>query len=290
MLSELAQSAAASGISLGELAVRLEAEETGVPPDEIRDKVRTMLHAMRHAVEEGIRAGGQSSRSGLSGGDAARLMAWVQSPRALSGARLLARSLAYAVAVSEVNAAMGRIVAAPTAGSSGVIPGTFLALAEETGLGEESLVDALCTAGLVGQVIATRASLSGAEAGCQAECGAAAAMAAAGLAQLRGGSAEDCIHAAAIAMKGLMGLVCDPVAGLVEVPCVKRNATSAAVAIAASEMALAGIRSRVPPDEVISAMGEVGRSLPPSLRETARGGLAATPWGQMIASRLKTPN
>lgn len=289
LLCELAQSAAASGISLGELAVRLEAEETGVPPDEIRDRVRTMLHAMRHAVEEGIRAGGRSSRSGLSGGDAARLSAWLHSPRALPGGRLLARSLAYAVAVSEVNAAMGRIVAAPTAGSSGVIPGTFLALAEETGLGEESLVDALCTAGLVGQVIAARASLSGAEAGCQAECGAAAAMAAAGLAQLRGGTAEDCIHAAAIALKGLMGLVCDPVAGLVEVPCVKRNATSAAVAIAASEMALAGIRSRVPPDEVISAMGEVGRSLPPSLRETARGGLAATPSGQMIASRVRTP-
>jgi len=288
-LGELARSAAEKGISLGQLAVRLESEETGIPADEITGKVRTMLRVMEHAVRDGIAARGKLSRTGLSGGDASRVIGWLDGPRSLPSNRLLTRSLAYALAVSEVNASMGKIVAAPTAGSSGVIPGTFLALAEEARIPEESLVDALCTAGLVGQVIATRASLSGAEAGCQAECGSAAAMAAAGLAQLRGGTPEDCIHAAAIALKGLMGLVCDPVAGLVEVPCVKRNATSAAVAIAACEMALAGVRSRIPPDEVIDAMAEVGRCLPPSLRETAQGGLAATPSGQMISRQMRTP-
>lgn len=276
-LSELAQEARSRGISLGQLAVRLESEETGVPVGAILDKIREMLSVMKRSVAEGLQGEGKTSRSGLSGGDAGKMARRVASGSHLPGNGLLARAVAYALSVSEVNASMGKIVAAPTAGSCGIIPGTILAFAEVQGITDEELVEALCTAGLIGQAIADRVGLSGAMAGCQAECGSGAAMAAAALAQLAGGSPEDCIHAAAMALKGLMGLVCDPVGGLVEVPCIKRNATSAAVAIASAEMALAGIRSRIPPDEVIGAMAQVGRSIPASLRETAQGGLATTP-------------
>ncbi len=298
-LTELAQRALAEGISLGRLAVMLESEETGIPLAEIVGRVREMVRVMKSSVSEGlghmedstpVRPGvferARRSRTGLSGGDAAKVAGRIASGRNLPGNVLLAKSVAYALAVSEVNAAMGKIVAAPTAGSCGVIPGTFLALAEVSGAGEEDLVDALSAAGLIGQVIGERVGLSGAQAGCQAECGSAAAMAAAGLVQLAGGSPEDCIHAAAFALKGLMGLVCDPVAGLVEVPCIKRNATSAAVALASAEMALSGVRSRIPPDEVISAMAQVGRMIPPALRETSQGGLATTPTGLRVSHEM----
>jgi len=319
-LAELAQRAQAEGISLGRLGILLESEETGIPSDEIAARVREMVRVMNASLSQGLggaespafpgrpslggffqKAGSEPmkgqgtrpegvsctrSRSGLSGGDAAKVAGRVASGRNLPGNTLLAKSVAYALAVSEVNAAMGKIVAAPTAGSCGVIPGTFFALAEASGACEEALVDALSAAGLIGQVIGERVGLSGAQAGCQAECGSAAAMAAAGLVQLGGGSPEDCIHASAFALKGLMGLVCDPVAGLVEIPCIKRNATSAAVALASAEMALSGVRSRIPPDEVISAMAQVGRMMSPALRETSQGGLAATPTGLRFSREM----
>ncbi len=282
-LQELCDRATAEGITLGRLAVMLEAEESGVPSDAILDKVRKMLQVMKDAVKQGLRTNAHS-RSGLSGGDAAKVF---QAASGLPGNALLSKALAYAIAVTEVNACMGRIVAAPTAGSCGVIPGVFLAYAELAGSSSDNvLVDGLCAAGLIGQVISEKIGVSGAEGGCQAECGSAAAMAAAGLTQMSGGSPEACAHAAAMALKGLMGLVCDPVAGLVEVPCVKRNATSAGVALSAAEMALAGVRSRIPPDEVIAAMAEVGRAIPADLRETARGGLATTPTGRRCARSL----
>lgn len=291
-LEELARDAEKRGINLGELARILESEETDLSSDEITGRVQYMLDVMKNAVKDGLSSDGKSSRSGLSGGDGVRVAKRVSSGRNFPGNELLAKACSYALAVSEVNASMGKIVAAPTAGSCGVIPGTFLALAESLenrkDASQKLLVDALSAAGLVGQVIGEKASLSGAEAGCQAECGSAAAMAAAGLTLMGGGSPQDCIHAAAMALKGLMGLVCDPVAGLVEVPCIKRNATSAAVALASAEMALSGVRSRIPPDEVIMAMAQVGRAIPETLRETAKGGLATTPTGLSISCRSRT--
>ena len=197
-----------------------------------------------------------------------------------------AKAAAYALAANEANAAMGRICAAPTAGSSGVLPGVLFALAEERGLPEEKLALPLVTAGAIGMVIASRASLAGAEGGCQAECGSAAAMAAGAAVDLLGGTPEQIGHAVALSLKNLLGLVCDPVAGLVEVPCVKRNAGAATLALLAADMALAGIQSVIPVDEVIDAMAEVGQAMSPALRETAKGGLAATPTGLACAERI----
>ncbi len=281
-LEEVYSRATNEGITLGRVAVALEADEAGVAEEDILARVAEMLSVMREAVKQGLETNVRS-RSGLSGGDAAKVFGNVPQRR-LPGNDLLARASAYALSVSEVNAFMGKIVAAPTAGSCGVIPGAILAYADlAPSCPDAILIDALCAAGLVGQAIGEKASLSGAQAGCQAECGSAAAMAAAALTQMNGGSPEACVHAAAMALKGLMGLVCDPVAGLVEVPCVKRNATSVGVALTAAEMALAGVRSRIPPDEVVAAMAEIGRAIPADLRETARGGLAATPTGLRCA-------
>ena len=281
-LEEVCCRATNEGITLGRVAVALEADEAGVAEEDILARVAEMLSVMREAVKQGLETNVRS-RSGLSGGDAAKVFGNVPQRR-LPGNDLLARASAYALSVSEVNAFMGKIVAAPTAGSCGVIPGAILAYADlASSCPDAILIDALCAAGLVGQAIGEKASLSGAQAGCQAECGSAAAMAAAALTQMNGGSPEACVHAAAMALKGLMGLVCDPVAGLVEVPCVKRNATSVGVALTAAEMALAGVRSRIPPDEVVAAMAEIGRAIPADLRETARGGLAATPTGLRCA-------
>jgi L-serine dehydratase len=191
--------------------------------------------------------------------------------------------LARALAVQEVNAAMGVIVAAPTAGGAGVLPAVLTGLsASRRDIDDERIVDALATAGLIGAVIAERASLSGAEGGCQAETGAAAAMAAGAATEMCGGTPQQVGHGIALAMQGTLGLVCDPLGGLVEIPCVFRNATGAAIALAAVEMALAGIEFRIPVDEVIDTMGEIGRSMDVRYRETAGGGLAATPTGRRL--------
>ncbi len=232
---------------------------------------------MRDAVRAGLAAEARS-RSGLTGGDAARVAASAAGP--VGG--VFARALAGALAVAEVNASMGRVVAAPTGGASGVLPGVLLAIAEERGSGDEELVDALATAAAIGAVVASRTGLSGAAAGCQAEIGTAAAMAAAATASMLGGSPEQCGHAASIALQGTLGLVCDPVGGLVEVPCVARNATGAAIALAAAESALAGVEFPIPFDQVADALAKVGRSIPSDLRETARGGLAASPAAQNL--------
>jgi L-serine dehydratase len=188
-----------------------------------------------------------------------------------------------ALAVQEVNAAMGVIVAAPTAGGAGVLPAVLTGLADARGLGDEALIDALATAGLIGAIIAERASLSGAEGGCQAETGAAAGMAAGAAVEMLGGTPAQCGHAVALAQQGTLGLVCDPLGGLVELPCVFRNATGSAIALAAVEMALAGIEFAIPADEVIDTMGQIGREMDVRYRETAGGGLAATPTGRRLA-------
>lgn len=247
------------------------------------ERMRAMLRAMR-AADDGY-APGERSRSGLVGGDGGRMAAYAASGHTVCGP-LVCDVIARALKMGESNACMKRIVAAPTAGACGVLPAVLLSYADARGADEDALVRALFVAAGVGQVVATRAFIAGAAGGCQAEIGTAAAMAAAALTDLCGGAPEAAAHAAAMALKNLLGLVCDPVAGLVEVPCVKRNVGGAMVALSAAEIALAGIRSAIPPDEVVDAMREVGEKMDASLRETGEGGLAATPCGRAARDKL----
>ncbi len=277
-VQEAVEAAEAEGISLGELAIRAEVEGGLRTREEVEAGLRRALDVMRGAVDRGIK-GDLRSVSGLVGGDAAKLAAG-QGP--LAGTPFV-DALAAALAVQEVNAAMGVIVAAPTAGGAGVLPGTLLGLAKHHGSTDDDLIRALATAGLVGAVVAVRASLSGAEGGCQAETGAAAGMAAAAGVELLGGTPRQAMHAVSITMQGTLGLVCDPLGGLVEVPCVYRNATGAAMALAGIEMALAEVGFPIPVDEVIDTMGKIGREMDVRYRETAGGGLAATPTGRRLA-------
>ncbi len=271
--------AEAEGKSLSQVALEAEARDQGRPVAEIRDALRRALAVMRGAVEQGL-VGDLRSASGLVGGDAAKVKASTAGPFAGS---VFSDVLARALAVQEVNAAMGVIVAAPTAGGAGVVPAVLTGLATARGISDDRLVDALATAGLVGAVVAERASLSGAEGGCQAETGAAAAMAAGAATEMLGGSPRQASHAVALAQQGTLGLVCDPLGGLVELPCVFRNATGSAIALAAVEMALAGVEFAIPADEVIDTMGEIGAAMDVRYRETAGGGLAATPTGRRLA-------
>jgi L-serine dehydratase len=283
-LAELAEAARSRGLRIADVVLAQQAAELDLPPVTIRARLHRRLDVMRASVEKGV-ADASPSASGLCGGDAARVDRAAATGRLLGGP-LQAALLRDAMAVNETNARMGRIVAAPTAGASGILPAVLFAVAAQEGWDDDALVDGLLTASGVGLVIAKRASLSGAEGGCQAECGSAAAMAAAALVELAGGTPEEALHAAAISLKNHLGLVCDPVAGLVEVPCVKRNAMGAVHAVAAADLALAGVRSRIPPDEVVDAMQSVGRLMSPDLKETARGGLAATPTGREHKRRI----
>ena len=271
-IESLLADARQSGRPLPQVVLDAEAKETGVAPAAIRARVRRTLQVMRDAIAEGLK-GDVRSPSGLTGGRAKRL--WDDGPRLL-GPRVTA-ILARAIGTLEVNAAMGLIVAAPTAGAAGVLPAILVSAGEFLDADEEKLVDAMLVAGGVGGVVAQRASLAGAEGGCQAETGTAAAMGAAAVAWLAGGSDEQVSTAVALALQGMLGLICDPIGGLVEIPCIYRNASAAMQAIAAAEMALAGLDFSVPADEVIDIMGEVGRRMPAAYRETAQGGLAASP-------------
>lgn len=277
-LGELVEQAEKEGISLGELGLRLEAEGGLRTREEIERGLTRALTVMRGAVERGL-PGDLRSVSGLVGGDAARLTR----PVGPLAGTVFTEVLAAALAVQEVNAAMGVIVAAPTAGGAGVLPGVLLGIAKHRPVSDEVLVRALATAGLIGAVVAHRASLSGAEGGCQAETGAAAGMAAGAAVEMLGGAPSIAAHAVALTMQGTLGLVCDPLGGLVEVPCVYRNATGGAIALAGIEMAMAGVRFPIPVDEVIDTMGEIGRTMDVRYRETAGGGLAATPTGRKLA-------
>ena len=278
----LSASAVAGG--LGQAVLDREAAESGLDAGELRARMESALAVMRDAVGTGL-AGKAHSRSGLIGGDAARVLGSAAGP--LGGT--FSKVLAAALATGEVNASMGRIVAAPTGGASGVLPAIILNIGAEYGANEDQLIDALFAAAGIGGVIASRATLSGAIGGCQAEIGSGSAMAAAAAVQLAGGTPAQSGHAAAFALQGLLGLVCDPVGGLVEIPCVFRNATGAAVALSGAEMALAGVEFPIPFDEVVDAMDSVGRALPPSLRETALGGLAVTPCGRHLAAQASEP-
>lgn len=243
------------------------------------ETMSALLAAMRQA-DESYRDTDRSA-SGLVGGDGGRLAAYAEGERPLCGP-LMSRVIAGAVRMGECNACMKRIVAAPTAGSCGVLPAVLLPVAKDYQLDDNALVEALYVASGFGLVIAARASISGAEGGCQAEIGSAAGMGAAALVHLLGGTPSMMAHGCAMAIKNLLGLACDPVGGLVEVPCVKRNVIGAMAAMSGAQMALAGVESRVPPDQVLDAMASVGQSLPVSLRETGKGGLADTPFGRQF--------
>jgi L-serine dehydratase len=265
--------------SLAQLALETESRDQGRPVPEIRAILQRALDVMRGAIEKGI-VGDLYSASGLVGGDAAKLRTSTRGPLAQTPFRDI---LTRALAVQEVNAAMGVIVAAPTAGGAGVLPAILTGLAKARSVPDANVVDGLATAGLIGAVVAERASLSGAEGGCQAETGAAAGMAAGAATEMLGGTPSQVGHAVALTMQGTLGLVCDPLGGLVELPCVFRNATGSAIALAGIEMALAGITFAIPVDEVIDVMGEIGREMDVRYRETAGGGLAATPTGRRLA-------
>ncbi|HJQ54231.1 MAG TPA: L-serine ammonia-lyase, iron-sulfur-dependent, subunit alpha, partial [Gemmatimonadaceae bacterium] len=265
--------------TLAQVALETEARDQGRPVQEIRAALQRALDVMRSAIEKGL-TGDLYSASGLVGGDAAKLRKDATGPLAETPFRDI---LTRALAVQEVNAAMGVIVAAPTAGGAGVLPAILTGLAKARSVPEEKVVDGLATAGLIGAVVAERASLSGAEGGCQAETGAAAGMAAGAATEMLGGSPSQVGHAVALTMQGTLGLVCDPLGGLVELPCVFRNATGSAIALAGIEMALAGITFAIPVDEVIDVMGDIGREMDVRYRETAGGGLAATPTGRRLA-------
>ena len=278
-LAEAIRDAEAQGTTVSAVALAAEAQDQGRPVSEIRDALRRALVVMREAVDRGL-VGDLRSTSELVGGDAAKMRTGPAGPLAGTPFRDV---LARALAVQEVNAAMGVIVAAPTAGGAGVLPAVLTGLAAARGIDDERVIDALATAGLIGAVVAERASLSGAEGGCQAETGAAAGMAAGAAVEMLGGTPRQVGHATALAQQGTLGLVCDPLGGLVELPCVFRNATGAAIALAAIEMAMAGIEFAIPADEVIDTMGEIGASMDVRYRETAGGGLAATPTGRRLA-------
>ncbi len=278
-LADAIREAESRGQTLAQVAINQEAKDQGRSAEDIRASLTRALVVMRGAIGDGL-VGDLHSSSGLVGGDAAKLMTGPPGPLADTAFRDI---LARALAVQEVNAAMGVIVAAPTAGGAGVLPAVLTGLAKARSVSEEKLVDALATAGLIGAVIAERASLSGAEGGCQAETGAAAGMAAGAATEMLGGSPSEVGHAVALTMQGMLGLVCDPLGGLVELPCVFRNATGSAIALAGIEMAMAGITFAIPVDEVIDVMGEIGREMDIRYRETAGGGLAATPTGRRLA-------
>lgn len=258
--------------------------EEGITAEESFARMRNMYQAMKDSVSE--YDPGLHSASGLVGTEAARLQKRYEDGKMICG-DLISRIMIRALKVAESNACMKRIVAAPTAGSCGVLPAVLISLQEHGGYADDEMVKALYIAGGIGGVIAARASLSGAEGGCQAEIGSASAMAAGAAAFLQGGDPQTIAHAGAIALKGLLGLACDPVAGLVEVPCVKRNVIASVNAVTSADMALSGIRSRIPPDEVIDAMRSIGHSMSEDLRETGRGGLAAVPAGLAIKRKIQ---
>jgi len=283
-VSELVRLAESQGVPLSEVMIRQEIATSGRSREEIVGQMERNLAVMEEAVSRGLSEGVRSI-SGLTGGDAARLQRYLSRGSQLSG-RTLLEAVCMALATNEINASMGTICATPTAGASGVVPGALLALKEKLNPTREQMLAFLFTAGAFGLAIANNAGISGAAGGCQAEVGSASAMAAAAIVELAGGTPRQSAHAAALALQNLLGLVCDPVAGLVEIPCVLRSAMGAAHAMVAADMALAGIESRIPCDEVIGAMLQVGQALPATLRETGQGGLANTPTGRRLEARV----
>lgn len=281
---ELVELANSKGCRICDVVIENEIEIQEIKKEEIIEKMKTALDVMQNAAMEALEKEVKSV-SGLIGGDAKRLEDYRKKGKTICGDTIV-KAMARALSCSEVNAAMGRIVAAPTAGSCGILPAAIITAAEKLNKNEDDMVNALFTASGIGQIIAKNATVSGAEGGCQAECGAAAAMAAAAIVEMAGGTPEMSLHAASIAIKNIMGLVCDPIAGLVEAPCAKRNASGVVNAMISAELALAGIKSIIPFDEVVDAMYKVGKALPEALRETALGGIATTPTGIKLRKQV----
>ncbi|GGI30701.1 L-serine ammonia-lyase, iron-sulfur-dependent, subunit alpha [Staphylococcus chromogenes] len=282
-VKELIAKCEAENKAIYEVMMEQEMSVTGLSKEEVYAHMNRNLETMEKAVEEGIQ--GVTSKTGLTGGDAVLMKQYIESGKSIVGYTLL-DAVSKAVATNEVNAAMGKICATPTAGSAGVVPGVLFALKDKLQLSRTDMLNFLLTSGAFGFVVANNASISGAAGGCQAEVGSAAAMAAAAVVEAAGGTPQQSAEGFAICMKNMLGLVCDPVAGLVEVPCVKRNAAGASNAIVSADMALAGIESRIPTDEVINAMYRIGQTMPSALRETGRGGLAGTPTGQRLKQQI----
>ena len=281
-IAELVELAQKANCPISKIVIQWEMENNFVA----EEKQRAMMLKNWQVMEESLKRGltnYEKSVSGLTGGDAVKLYAYRQ--HGYTGEAVLSAA-ASAVGVSEVNAVMGRIVACPTAGSCGIVPAAIYAAAEKNGNNIDEIVDALFTASGIGMVVEANASIAGAYGGCQAECGTAAGMAAGALVQLAGGTPEMVGNAVALAMKNLLGLACDPVAGLVEVPCVKRNGFIAVHAMVAADMAMAGVQSVIPVDDVIDALNRIGRSMPSSIKETAEGGLATTKTGLRLTREI----
>lgn len=272
-------------MSFADIMIQEEMELSGKMRDEVRETMKQNLDVMRDAVIKGSTGEGVKSVTGYTGQDAIKLAKYNENNHALSGHEMV-EAVKGAVATNEVNAAMGIICATPTAGSSGTIPGVLFKLEKTHDLTEEQMIDFLFVSSLFGRVVANNASVAGATGGCQAEVGSASAMAAAAAVSIFGGEPEASGHAMALAISNLLGLVCDPVAGLVEIPCVMRNAIGSGNALISADLALAGVESRIPVDEVIEAMDKVGRGLPAELRETGLGGLAGTPTGEAIKRKI----
>lgn len=283
-IAELVELATENNTTISRIVLEEQARQMEKAPEEVYQNMENCLSVMEASIKGGLDPELRSS-SGLSGGSSYRVKKRVDENKNLYG-HLFGTAMYMALAVSEYNSAMGQIVAAPTAGSCGILPAALISVMQEHEIEREKVVMAMFTASAVGMVIAKNASISGAEGGCQAECGSASAMAAAALTELMGGTPEMAGHSCAIALKNILGLVCDPVAGLVEVPCIKRNAMGVANAFTASELASAGVTSAIPADEVIIAMKKIGNEMSASLKETAEGGLAATPTGCRLCKKI----
>ncbi|WP_150269024.1 L-serine ammonia-lyase, iron-sulfur-dependent, subunit alpha [Paenibacillus tepidiphilus] len=284
-LKQLSELAEAKNCSLGQLMLEEQCGEAGEDQETVLARMYDYYQIMKDAVYKGINSD-TTSKSGLTGGDARRMNSYRSGGEPLLGGPA-ALAMTYALAVSEVNASMGRIIATPTAGSCGIIPGVLISSQERFGWSDEQMVYGLFASGAIGYVIANNSFISGAEGGCQAEVGSAIGMAAGALVDIRGGTPAQAIHAVGLALKNTLGLICDPVAGLVEIPCIVRNGFGAITALGAADMALAGVRSIIPSDEVVQVMLEVGSAMPESLRETAGGGLAQTPTGRRITRAVQ---
>lgn len=283
-LNEVENLCADSGLSFPEAVIRLASQEEGRSSSSLLELMKTRLSDMQRSVREALSGTWDGA---LSKDQTESLSGYIERGNSISGPFLL-RACQIAMSVASYNSCMGRIVAAPTAGSCGILPGVLFSWSEYHDTSDEELLYALVTAAGIGQVIASRATLAGAEGGCQAECGAAAAMAAGSMVFLNKGGPNRIIQASALVLKSILGLVCDPVAGLVEIPCIKRNGSLVSLAAICADMALAGISSSIPCDEIIDAMGSVGRSLPESLKETAQGGIAATPAARKMAEKVNS--
>ena len=284
-IQELVSAAEERGLKISELVMLDQAEAMEQSPEEIYERMRRSFEVMRESVAEGQKKD-LRSMSGLTGGEGYLMKRYAESTNGGLCGDFLSKAIARALAVAGCNAAMGRIVAAPTAGSCGILPGCLVSLYEDRGIPERDIVMSIFTAGAFGMVIAANSSIAGAQGGCQAECGSAAGMAAASLVEVMGGKPSQCGDACAIAIANQLGLVCDPVAGLVEIPCIKRNVSGLMIAFSSADLALAGVGPKIPVDECVDAMREVGNALPAALKETAGGGLATTPTGVKLRKQV----